>query len=75
MKKFVAYYRVSTQQQGRSGLGIDAQRTAIATYVASGAWLKIAQYEEHESGKGADALSRPLSCVKRWSPARSRVRR
>jgi len=57
-KSFVAYYRVSTLQQGRSGLGIDAQRAAIATYTASGDWKQIAEYEEHESGKGADALAR-----------------
>lgn len=55
---FVAYYRVSTQQQGRSGLGIEAQRAAIAAYVAGGDWRQIAEFEEHESGKGADAISR-----------------
>ena len=52
MKSFVAYYRVSTQQQGRSGLGIEAQRAAIAAYVVAGDWRQLAEYEEHESGKG-----------------------
>lgn len=58
MKPFVSYYRVSTVQQGRSGLGIEAQRAAIAAYIATGGWQQVAEYEEHESGKGADALSR-----------------
>ena len=54
----MAYYRVSTQQQGRSGLGIEAQRATIAAYVASGAWVQVAEFEEYESGRGADAFSR-----------------
>jgi len=34
MTRFVAYYRVSTEKQGRSGLGLEAQRTAVEMHVA-----------------------------------------
>ncbi len=56
--KFVAYYRVSTQQQGRSGLGLDAQRKAVEDYLNGGRWTLIAQFTEVETGKGADALDK-----------------
>ena len=53
--RFVAYYRVSTDQQGRSGLGLDAQRAAVASYLASNqSWSMAAEFEEVESGKRAD---------------------
>lgn len=54
----MAYYRVSTQQQGRSGLGIDAQRAAIAAFVAGDDWELVGEFEEHESGNGSNALDR-----------------
>lgn len=57
-KSFVAYYRVSTQRQGRSGLGIEAQRAAVAAFVADGDWEQVGEFEEYESGKGANALDR-----------------
>lgn len=50
MKKFVAYYRVSTQKQGNSGLGIDAQKTMVLNFIKDGDIL-INQFEEIESGK------------------------
>jgi len=54
----VGYIRVSTQGQARSGLGLEAQRDAIAAF-AKAEGFKITQtFEEHESGKGADALER-----------------
>jgi DNA invertase Pin-like site-specific DNA recombinase len=54
----VAYYRVSTPKQGRSGLGLEAQRKAVAAY-AAGQGLTIAgEFTEVETGKGADALDR-----------------
>ena len=54
----VAYTRVSTQKQGRSGLGLEAQQAAIRAF-AEREGIKIMQwFSETESGKGADALSR-----------------
>jgi DNA invertase Pin-like site-specific DNA recombinase len=52
--KFVAYYRVSTDQQGASGLGLEAQRAAVKTYLDGGPWRLVAQHTEVESGKRAD---------------------
>jgi DNA invertase Pin-like site-specific DNA recombinase len=49
--KLVAYYRVSTQAQGRSGLGLDAQRRAVDDYLNGGRWHLVAEHTEVESGK------------------------
>lgn len=49
--KFVAYYRVSTQRQGRSGLGLDAQRSAVRDYLNGGEWTLVSEFTEIESGK------------------------
>src|SRR5436189_5185472 len=54
----VAYYRVSTKQQHRSGLGIEAQRAAVARFAEAEGMKIIAEYVEVETGKGADALDR-----------------
>ncbi len=51
---FVAYYRVSTDKQGRSGLGLEAQREAVARHVQSVNGLIVAEMQEVESGKRAD---------------------
>src|SRR4051794_35300426 len=52
--KLIAYYRVSTKQQGQSGLGLEAQKAAVEAYAqASGATIPAA-YTEVESGKLAD---------------------
>jgi len=53
MKKLVAYYRVSTQKQGRSGLGLEAQRSAIQGY-AEGRGQVMAEFTEVETGKRSD---------------------
>jgi DNA invertase Pin-like site-specific DNA recombinase len=58
MSQIVAYHRVSTAQQGRSGLGLEAQRAAIQAF-AKAEGLEIAgEFTEVETGKGADALDR-----------------
>jgi len=49
MDKFVTYYRVSTEKQGQSGLGLNAQRTTVSNYAKDG--LIIAEFVEMESGK------------------------
>jgi DNA invertase Pin-like site-specific DNA recombinase len=54
----VAYYRVSTQGQGRSGLGLDAQRKAVEQFAAAEAMHIAHEFVETETGKGADALDR-----------------
>jgi DNA invertase Pin-like site-specific DNA recombinase len=58
VSRFVAYYRVSTQQQGRSGLGLEAQRAAVVAYLGPSAVDLIGEFLEVESGKGANALDR-----------------
>jgi len=52
--QFVAYYRVSTQRQGRSGLGIDAQKKAVLDFLDGGRWSLVAAFEEHETGRDND---------------------
>jgi DNA invertase Pin-like site-specific DNA recombinase len=52
--KFVSYLRVSTDKQGRSGLGIEAQREAVERYLNGGRWTVAAEYVETESGKRSD---------------------
>src|SRR5216683_3959739 len=60
---FVSYLRVSTDRQGRSGLGIEAQRAAVASYLAGFGAEPIKEFIEVESGKRADQpeLTRALA--------------
>jgi DNA invertase Pin-like site-specific DNA recombinase len=51
---FVAYYRVSTTKQGESGLGMEAQRKSVASYLNGGDWTLLGEYEEVETGKRSD---------------------
>lgn len=65
MTKFVAYYRVSTDRQGQSGLGLEAQRVAVAKHI-SGSEL-VAEFTEVESGRKNDRqqLALALATAKR----------
>ena len=56
MQQAIAYYRVSTARQGRSGLGIEAQREAVGRFAAAEDFDLIAEFVEVETGKGSDAL-------------------
>jgi DNA invertase Pin-like site-specific DNA recombinase len=56
MSRIVAYYRVSTEGQGRSGLGLEAQRDAVAGLCQTRGWQIVAEFTEVESGKRNDRL-------------------
>jgi DNA invertase Pin-like site-specific DNA recombinase len=58
MKTAIAYTRVSTAQQGKSGLGLEAQQAALARFAEAEGYDLIQTFEEIETGKGADALDR-----------------
>src|SRR5579862_8507636 len=58
MKPIVAYIRVSTSQQGRSGLGIEAQRDRLVRFAKEAGCEIEAEFVEVETGKGSDALDR-----------------
>jgi DNA invertase Pin-like site-specific DNA recombinase len=68
---FVAYYRVSTQRQGRSGLGIEAQKAAVARFAEAEGLSRIAEFTEIETGKGSDALDRRPQLKAALASARS----
>jgi DNA invertase Pin-like site-specific DNA recombinase len=51
---FVSYLRVSTDRQGRSGLGLEAQRKVVHDFLNGGHWKLIAELVEVESGKRED---------------------
>jgi len=58
MHHAVAYYRVSTRRQGRSGLGIEAQQAAVERFAEAEGIEILAEHVETETGKGSDALAR-----------------
>ncbi|WP_342112184.1 recombinase family protein [Methylobacterium sp. SI9] len=57
-RPLVAYLRVSTDRQGKSGLGLDSQRAALAAFASAHGYTLTAEHVEVETGKGADALDR-----------------
>jgi DNA invertase Pin-like site-specific DNA recombinase len=65
--KFVAYFRVSTDKQGKSGLGLEAQREAVLQFLDGGNWSLIGEFTEIESGKRNQRpeLDRALAICKR----------
>jgi DNA invertase Pin-like site-specific DNA recombinase len=68
MEHVIAYLRVSTRQQQRSGLGIDAQRAAIERFAET----ESAEFVEFESGKGTDALERRPQLAAALAAAKTR---
>jgi DNA invertase Pin-like site-specific DNA recombinase len=63
---FIAYYRVSTQKQGASGLGLEAQEAAVAAYIRQQGGILIQAFKEIESGKNdaRPALAEALSACR-----------
>ena len=62
MTKFVAYYRVSTDRQGQSGLGLEAQRDAVARHI--GQAELVAEFTEVESGRKNDRVQLAAALAK-----------
>ena len=53
-RQFIAYFRVSTLRQGKSGLGLEAQKKAVDDFLNGGSWQLLAEFVEIESGKADD---------------------
>lgn len=58
LRPLIAYLRVSTDRQGRSGLGLEAQRAAVRTFAETHGYWIMGEHVEVETGKGSDALAR-----------------
>lgn len=58
MQSIVLYTRVSTSRQSKSGLGLEAQRTACQQFAAQHGFQIVQEFQDVETGKGADALER-----------------
>lgn len=65
--RFVAYYRVSTDRQGRSGLGLEAQKKAVQDFLNGGQWSLVAELTEVETGKANERpeLSKALALCRK----------
>ncbi len=72
MKAAIAYTRVSTTQQGKSELGLEAQEAALARFAEAEGYQIIERFEEIETGKGADALDRRPQLAAALKAARQR---
>jgi DNA invertase Pin-like site-specific DNA recombinase len=69
--KLVCYYRVSTGRQGKSGLGLEAQRAAVATYLNGGDWSIVAEFTESNPVSGRTGRR----WIRRWPRRGCTVRR
>jgi DNA invertase Pin-like site-specific DNA recombinase len=68
--KFVSYLRVSTRRQGESGLGVEAQRAAVETWLNGGSWQVAEEHVEVESGKRDDnrpALAKAFAACRAYN--------
>jgi DNA invertase Pin-like site-specific DNA recombinase len=66
MKNAIAYYRVSTERQGKSGLGLEAQQTAVKNYCAANDYTVVMEIQEVKSSrKHRPALQNALTCCKK----------
>jgi hypothetical protein len=63
VRRFVAYYRVSTDRQGKSGLGLEAPKKAVLDYLSGGAWELVGEFTEVESAATGRSSSEPLKLV------------
>lgn len=72
LRPLVAYFRVSTDRQGKSGLGLDAQRMAVAQFAAANGFEIVEAFDEIETAKGADALDRRPKLAAALASARRR---
>jgi DNA invertase Pin-like site-specific DNA recombinase len=70
VRTLVAYVRVSTDRQGKSGLGLEAQRAAIQSFAEANGYTVVREYQEIETAKGADALERRPQLAAALSQAR-----
>ena len=71
-RPIIAYCRVSTAAQGRSGLGLEAQREALSRFIAAEGFEIVGEFKEVETGKGADALDRRPQLAAALAEARRR---
>src|SRR5262245_25326089 len=71
-RALITYCRVSTKAQGRSGLGLEAQREALARFVVAEGFAIVREFIEIETGKGADALDRRPQLTAALAEARRR---
>jgi len=71
-RELITYHRVSTGKQGKSGLGLKAQREALARFAEVEGYRIVAEFTEVETGKGADALERRPRLAAALEAARKR---